>query len=330
VYEGINGGERQTSSFHIVGPSATEVPVQAEFRVDENGLVSMTAARQKVVDSMKPFSKASLKTTLPGNNGIVSEAVGYADEWRHMFVLIEPSRGRIHGPLKANKTFETTQEGQTEVEIQVYRGNGIWIKPGNLVGTLTVPVPEAPRGISKVDLTLSIDRDLVMTASAVAHPCAQVIELNVVGLPWKIQQNTLEEMKKDCEEKQRSSKAKEALEQYCHELGGIVKEIKDNKITGSCGPLMRRRQEVLGMLEGGILLGADRYVELQESLTKLYADAVAGTSSSVGASADADSRGARRTRSNRQTRRNNFSSVLGALKNAIVPFSNRNDDNANN
>ncbi|KAH7711983.1 heat shock protein 70 [Aphelenchoides avenae] len=330
VYEGNIGGERQTSSFHIVGPASTEVPLQAEFRVDENGLVSMTAARQQVVDSMKPFSKASFKTKLPGKNGILSEAIGYADEWRHMFVLIEPSSGKIHEPLKANKTLETTLDGQTEVEIQVYRGNGIWVKPGNLVGTLTVPVPEAPRGVSKADLTLSIDRDLVMTAFAVAQPCAKVIELNVVGHPWKIQQKTLEGMKKDREEKQRSSKAKEALEQYCHELGGIIEEIQANKTTGSCGPLTRRRQEVFDMLEGGTLLGADHYVELQESLTKLHADAVAGTSASVDASADGENRGTRRTRSNRQTRRNNFSSVLGALKNAIVPFSNRNDDSANN
>lgn len=123
MYEGNIGGERQTSSFHIVGPASTEVPLQAEFRVDENGLVSMTAARQQVVDSMKPFSKASFKTKLPGKNGILSEAIGYADEWRHMFVLIEPSSGKIHEPLKANKTLETTLDGQTEVEIQVTSGS---------------------------------------------------------------------------------------------------------------------------------------------------------------------------------------------------------------
>lgn len=275
---------------------------------------------------MKPFSKASFKTTLPGNNGILSEALGYADEWGQMCILIEASGWRIHEPIKATKTFETTKDGQTEVEIQVYRGYGTWSRPGNLVGTLTVPVPEAPRGVSKVDLTLSIDRDLVMTASVAARPCAKEVEIIAIDHPWKIQQRTLEEMKKDREEKQWSSKAKEALEQYCHELGGMIEEIKD----GSCGPLIRRRQEVLGMLKRGILRGADHYAELQETLKKLHADAVSGTSASVDANADAENRGTRSTRSNRQTRNNTFSSVIGVFKSAFVPFSNRNDDNANN
>ncbi|KAH7695182.1 Heat shock protein 70 family, partial [Aphelenchoides avenae] len=225
VYEGNNGGEHQTSYFHIVGPAHTTVPAQAAFRVDENGLVSMTAS-QKVVDYMKPFSKASFKTKLPGNNGILSEALGYADEWGQIFVMIKPSSWKLHEPLRASAVFETTKEGQTEVEIQVCRGLGTWNQPGILVGTLAVPVPEAPRGVSKVDLTLSIDRDLVMTASAVARSCAKQVELIAIDYPWKIQQRTLEEMEKDREGKQRSAKAKEALEQYCHELGGTIEKIE--------------------------------------------------------------------------------------------------------
>lgn len=87
-------------------------------------------------------------------------------------------------------------------------------------------MPEAPRGVSKVDLTLSIDRDLVVSALAVAQPCAKVIELPVSDLPWRIRPKTIEELKKDREEKQRSSKAKEALLKYCHDLDEKIPEMK--------------------------------------------------------------------------------------------------------
>lgn len=92
-----------------------------------------------------------------------------------------------------------------------------------------MPVPEAPRGVSKVDLTLSIDRDLVVSASAVAHPRAKVIDLLVSDIPWRIRPKTLEELKKDREEKQRSSKAKEALLKYCHDLDEKMAEMKVSK-----------------------------------------------------------------------------------------------------
>lgn len=120
MYEGSDGGERLTASFHITGfgMASTRIPVHAEFRVNEDGLVSVSA-HQKVVGTAKPFSKACFKTVLLGRKGMLDEAIGHADERAQMSILVEPTNRKIREPLRVRKTFETTKEGQTETDIQV-------------------------------------------------------------------------------------------------------------------------------------------------------------------------------------------------------------------
>ncbi|MFD3466333.1 Hsp70 family protein [Streptomyces sp. NPDC058682] len=99
-----------------------------------------------------------LEDVTPFDLGI---AVAEADGTTGFSVLIERNTPI---PTQESKTYTTTRDLQTEVEVKVYIGR---IEPRSLVGVLRLTgIPPVARGVPQIEVTFGFDRSCVLTVTA--------------------------------------------------------------------------------------------------------------------------------------------------------------------
>lgn len=102
-----------------------------------------------------------------------------------------------------------------------------------------------------VELTASVDRSFLLTASATCIPPAQVERLIVVPHQWSLPYSVTSMLAQELASKRAASEAKNALHLYCYELGVKIEE----KEVGSSETFKRLLGLVHAFWTNGLLGG---------------------------------------------------------------------------
>ena len=71
-------------------------------------------------------------------------------------------------PIKMCKTYATSADNQTKMEIDVYEGEQNLCKNNHLLGVFTLMgISPAPKGVAKIEITLEVDGNGILNVSAV-------------------------------------------------------------------------------------------------------------------------------------------------------------------
>ncbi|KAH7712527.1 Hsp70 protein [Aphelenchoides avenae] len=222
-----NGAAHQIGTFvigELPGQKLTKGQVHCTFRIDENGLLNMSAT-QEAAHSQVPFSKASFRVQLAGSTRrFLCQSIAICESDGTMVPIIEASRYDIPLPVTDGKVFLQRDGSPSEMQFLLYEGNSLYVKRCTFLGTLSVALPNVGHGTPMVELTASVDRSFLLTASATCIPPAQVERLIVVPHQWSLPYSVTSMLAQELASKRAASEAKNALHLYCYELGVKIEE----------------------------------------------------------------------------------------------------------
>mmetsp|Transcript_23709 Transcript_23709/g.52315 ORF Transcript_23709/g.52315 Transcript_23709/m.52315 type:complete len:708 (-) Transcript_23709:43-2166(-) len=108
-------------------------------------------------------------------------------------------------PRKKSRIFTTSEDGQDEIEVNVYQGERPMAADNKLLGSFRLTgIPPAPAGVAKIEVTFEIDREGILTVSAKdwATRQRQVITIDDASTlqEWEVERLRLEATKNEYED----------------------------------------------------------------------------------------------------------------------------------
>lgn len=95
-------------------------------------------------------------------------------------------------PIEKDRIFTTAEDGQSEVELQIYQGESELVKRNHKIGNFVLSdISALPKGAVKINVTFSVDVNGLLTISAVDLTSEQSADLTINA--EKINQKTAEE-----------------------------------------------------------------------------------------------------------------------------------------
>lgn len=120
--EYTNGSSHPIGTFvigDVPGQKLTKGKVNCSFRIDENGLLSMSAT-QEASDSQMTFSKASFRVQLPSTTRrFLYQSIAICETDGTMVPIIDASRYDIALPVTDRKAFLQRDGSQREMQFSV-------------------------------------------------------------------------------------------------------------------------------------------------------------------------------------------------------------------
>lgn len=103
-------------------------------------------------------------------------------------------------PTSKSKTFTTTQDRQTTVNIAIYEGERALVKDNHKLGQFDVTgLPPAPRGTAKVDVEFQIDANSILTVIATEQGSGQIEMITIANEKGRLSAKDIERMVADAE-----------------------------------------------------------------------------------------------------------------------------------
>lgn len=135
-------------------------------------------------------------------------------------------------PTKRSKTFVTTEDGQTEMEISIFEGERPMTKDNHHLGKFDLTgIPPAPAGVGKVQVTFEIDENSILKVSAVEVSTGKTEKIVISNDSGRLSKEEIEKMVKDAEQFSEQDKkihekieAKNSLDNYIRSIKDIIEE----------------------------------------------------------------------------------------------------------
>ena len=103
-------------------------------------------------------------------------------------------------PCRKSQVFSTFQDNQTAVTIQIYEGERKFCRDNNLLGTFELKdIKPAPRGTPKIEISLDVDCNGILSVEAVDTATKNKSKLTVTNEKGRLSKKEIERMVKESE-----------------------------------------------------------------------------------------------------------------------------------
>lgn len=230
--------------------------------INPDEAVALGAAVQAAIlvgDKTKILDEIILIDVVPLSLGI--ETVGGV-----MTVMVERNSSI---PLRKERIFTTVSDNATVLIFKVFEGERSMTKDNNLLGTFTLNgIPEAPRGVPKILVTIGIDENGILNASAREESSRNEVNITISSDKGRPSEEEIQRMiteadiyRQEDEQHRQRVAARNALEGYIY---SVLNTIKSEKVKGSVadndGKLMEQKcEEVMHWIELNENAGKDQF-----------------------------------------------------------------------
>ncbi len=154
-------------------------------------------------------------------------------------------------PIKKSMVFSTAEDNQREVEINIYQGEREIAEKNKLLGKfILMGIPQAPKGVPRIEVSFSIDMNgiLKVTAMDLSTELSKEIDVTQSGL---LKEEEIEKLQKEAEkfrdidrEQNKLISQKNKLLNYAYILEKQLKNLVLNKrIKDLCNALISRTKD---------------------------------------------------------------------------------------
>ena len=139
-------------------------------------------------------------------------------------------------PVKKSKSFTTTQDMQTTLNIRVFEGERSMVADNHLIGEfkLTGLLP-APKGVPSVEVTFEIDANGILQVTAVDQATKKTEKITITAEKGRLSEEEISRMVREAEEHAEEDRlvkektdAKYALESYVYGLKAQFEDLEES------------------------------------------------------------------------------------------------------
>lgn len=99
-------------------------------------------------------------------------------------------------PISIEKTLYTTENNQTDIELNIYQGESRLVKNNIYLGQLNVKVPKAPAGKEAIDVRYSYDMNGLLEIDVTVASTGKLYQKTIVNSPGSLSEKEIEASKK--------------------------------------------------------------------------------------------------------------------------------------
>jgi len=156
-------------------------------------------------------------------------------------------------PTKKSEIFSTTENNQTEVDIDIYEGERPMAKDCNFLGKFVLEgIPPAPRNVAKIEVTFDIDANGILCVTACDKATGRKNQVTITNDKGRLSKADIERMVQDSSKFEAQDKlhmerieATHELQNYCY---SVMTAIQDPNIRMDMGDKMTIKAAVDGAL----------------------------------------------------------------------------------
>jgi L1 cell adhesion molecule like protein len=142
-------------------------------------------------------------------------------------------------PCQKSDEFTTVEDNQDEIEFNVYEGERPHVDSNHKLGSFNLTgIPPAKRGEPKINVTMTIDANGILTVTAVDKATKRKAQVQITNTAGRLPQTEIDRMiqeserhKKDDAKIRAKQKMRQEVEEYCYHVRDAVEELDATKVT---------------------------------------------------------------------------------------------------